>query len=165
MNQPDRNDYDSPWKQAIEKFFPDFMVFFFPEIFKDIDWNKNHDFMDKDLEKITKDAKLGRRYADKLVKVWLKSGDLIWVLIHIEVQSSRESKFSERIYVYRHRIWEQYHVDVASLVILCDDEQNYRPNQYSKSIWGCELNFTFPVIKLLDFEENWIRLEESINPF
>ena len=147
-------DYDAPWKQAIERFFPDFMRFFFPDIYDDINWNKAYEFMDKDLEKITRDAEIGRRYADKLVKVWLKNGQLAWVLIHIEVQATRETNFSERIYVYRHRIWEKYKVDVASLVILCDEEQNYRPNQYEKEIWGCELKFKFPMVKLIDFKEN-----------
>ena len=121
--------------------------------------------MDNALEKITRDAEIGIRYADKLTKVWLKTGELAWVLIHIEVQASRETNFAERIYVYRHRIWEKHKVDVASLVILCDDEQNYRPNKYKKGIWGCELNFTFPIVKLLDFAENWIKLENNSNPF
>ncbi|MBT4836419.1 MAG: hypothetical protein HON94_03640 [Methylococcales bacterium] len=160
-----QNDYDSPWKQAIEKFFPDFMNFFFPDINNDIDWSKGYEFLDKDLKRITRDAEIGNRYADKLVKVWLKNGDTIWVLIHIEVQSSRVSNFSERIYVYRHRIWEQYNVEVASLVILCDDEKSYRPNQYKKAIWGCELSFKFPIIKLLDYVRDWAKIESNNNPF
>ncbi|MBF8276225.1 MAG: cytosolic protein [Candidatus Brocadiaceae bacterium] len=157
--------YDSPWKQAIEGYFPDFMTFFFPGIYDEIDWNKEPVFMDNALEKITRDAEIGKRYADKLVKVWLKTEELAWVLIHIEVQASRETNFAERIYVYRHRIGEKHKVDVASLVILCDDEQNYRPNKYKKGIWGCELNFTFPIVKLLDFAENWTKLECDRNPF
>ena len=64
-----------------------------------------------------------------------------------------------------HRIWEKHKVDVASLVILCDDEQNYRPNKYKKGIWGCDLYFTFPIVKLLDFAENWTKLENDGNPF
>ncbi|MEK6737891.1 MAG: hypothetical protein AABY74_04415 [Planctomycetota bacterium] len=35
-----RPQYDSPWKQAIEAYFPDFMRFFFPGIYDEIDWNK-----------------------------------------------------------------------------------------------------------------------------
>ena len=161
----ERSQYDSPWKQAIERYFPDFMRFFFFNIYEEIDWNKEPVFMDSALEKITRDAEIGRRYADKLVKVWLKNGELVWALIHIEVQASREANFAERIYVYRHRIWEKHKVAVASLVILCDDEQNYRPNKYNKGIWGCELNFTFPIVKLLDFAENWAKLENDSNPF
>ncbi len=141
------------------------MRFFFSHIYDEIDWSKEPVFMDNTLEKITRDAEVGKRYADKLVKVCLKTGELAWVLIHIEIQASRETNFAERIYVYRHRIWEKHKVDVVSLVILCDDEQNYRPNKYKKELWGCKLNFTFPIIKLLDFVENWTKLEKDNNPF
>ena len=158
-------DYDSPWKEAIERFFPDFMAFFFPDIYDDIDWDRGFKFLDKDLEKVTLDAKIGRRYADKLAQVWLKDGQSAWVLIHIEVQSCRESNFSERIYVYQHRIWEKYRKEVASLVILCDSDKNYRPNHYKKEIWGCSLDFKFPIVKLLDYAKDWHKLERNPNPF
>ena len=76
-----------------------------------------------------------------------------------------EANFSQRIYVYWHRIWEMYDKEVASLVILCDDKPNYRPNQYKSEIWGTKLCFEFPVIKLLDYSNDWDKLECSNNPF
>jgi hypothetical protein len=30
---------------------------------------------------------------------------------------------------------------------------------------GCEVNFKFSVVKLLDYQQNWQELEESSNPF
>lgn len=158
-------EYDAPWKEAIELYFPEFMNFFFPSVFKKIAWNEGYTFMDKELEKITKDSEIGRRLADKLVKVWKKDDQVAWVLIHIEVQSNREADFAERIYIYRHRIWERYQLDVASLVILTDAETNYRPNTYKKSLWGTELRFKFPIVKLLDYAVNWEKLEKNSNPF
>jgi hypothetical protein len=160
-----QQDYDSPWKEAIEKYFPDFMRFFFSDIYVEIDWQKRYEFLDKDLEKITQDAAIGRRYADKLVKIYTLTGKIKWAMIHIEVQANREANFAERIYVYNHRIWQQYHIDVASLVILCDDEINYRPNQYQREVWGCQSSFEFPICKLLDYRSRWHKLEEDINPF
>ena len=32
------SDYDSPWKEMLEGYFSDFMAFFFPEAYADIDW-------------------------------------------------------------------------------------------------------------------------------
>ncbi len=32
------SDYDSPWKDILERYFEDFMAFFFPEAHKNIDW-------------------------------------------------------------------------------------------------------------------------------
>ncbi len=47
--------------------------------------------LDKELQPIVRQAKRGRRYVDKLVKVWLKSGQEQLDLIHIEVQAGRRA--------------------------------------------------------------------------
>ena len=49
MAQP-RADYDSPWKEIIEHFFPQFMAFFFPAISAEIDWSEHYEFLDKELQ-------------------------------------------------------------------------------------------------------------------
>ena len=105
----DAPDYDSPWKEILDAFFEDFMAFFFPQAHAAIDWQRGTEFLDKELQKITADAALGRRYADKLVKLWLKGGTEVWVLIHVEVQGDQESGFELRIYVYNRRIFERVH--------------------------------------------------------
>jgi len=52
-----RTDYDSPWKEIIERYFPDFMGFFFPQIQAQIDWSKGYEFLDKELQKVVRRAK------------------------------------------------------------------------------------------------------------
>ena len=61
------DDYDSPWKRALETFFPDFLAFFFPDAHADIDWVEGYQFLDKELQQVARDAELGRRFADVLV--------------------------------------------------------------------------------------------------
>ncbi len=78
------DEYDSPWKDILEAYFQDFMQFFFPAIHDDIDWYRGYDFLDQELQQVVRDAELGKRFADKLVKVWKLSGEETWVLIHIE---------------------------------------------------------------------------------
>ena len=94
------DDYDSPWKEIIEQYFTEFIDFFFPKAYKDIDWKKGYEFLDKELRQITKDAEIGRKHVDKPVRVWLRSGDDAWVLIHADIQSRYEEDFSKRMYVY-----------------------------------------------------------------
>jgi len=31
------SDYDSPWKDVLERYFPAFLSFFFPDIYADVD--------------------------------------------------------------------------------------------------------------------------------
>ncbi len=33
------HDFDSPWKDILEEFFQEFMLFFFPKAHADIDWS------------------------------------------------------------------------------------------------------------------------------
>ena len=81
-----KNDYDSPWKEALERFFPEFLALLFPAIHTRIDWRVAPEFLDKELQQIGADSPRGRRYADKLVRVRALDGQAIAVLIHVEVQ-------------------------------------------------------------------------------
>ncbi|HTE20367.1 MAG TPA: hypothetical protein VK689_18540, partial [Armatimonadota bacterium] len=67
---PPPEDYDSPWKEALERYFPPFLAFFFPVAYADIDWSRGYEFLDKELQSVVRDAELGRRLVDKLVRVW-----------------------------------------------------------------------------------------------
>ncbi len=44
-----RSDYDSPWKEMLERYFEEFTVFFFPNVYRGIDWSKGYQFLDKEL--------------------------------------------------------------------------------------------------------------------
>ena len=156
---------DSAWKEAIEAYFKEFMEFFFPEIARDIDFEKGYEFLDKELEKITRDSEVGRRLADILVKVYLKDGSESWLLIHIEVQGYYERDFGERMFIYNYRIFDRYRVNVISLAILADPVKSFREDRYERKLWGFELRFRFPVVKILDYRDRWEELERSSNPF
>ena len=64
------DEYDSPWKEMLEHYFADFMAFFFPEIHREIDWSRGWESCDQELQKIVRDAELGKRLADKVMKVF-----------------------------------------------------------------------------------------------
>ncbi|MEI6070111.1 MAG: hypothetical protein WCP96_22505 [Methylococcaceae bacterium] len=98
------DDYDSPWKEAVEHYFPEFMAFYFPEANAGIDWSKEPIFLDQELRAVVQDAELGKRFVDKLVRVTLKNGDEDWIYIHIEVQGARQADFAKRMFVYNYRI-------------------------------------------------------------
>ncbi|NHZ72714.1 MAG: transposase [Aquificales bacterium] len=156
-------DYDSPWKEIIEQYFPEFMRFFFPQAYEEIDWSRPHTFLDKELQKIMREAETGNRRVDKLVKVFLQNGRETWLLLHIEVQGQWDGGFEERIYIYHYRIFDRYQKQVVSLAILTDDSPNWRPGQYGYDRWGCRLSLDFPIIKLLDYKQD--ELVASDNPF
>ncbi|MBD1940746.1 Rpn family recombination-promoting nuclease/putative transposase [Coleofasciculus sp. FACHB-712] len=144
-------DYDSPWKEALEIYFTDFMAFFFPQAYADINWSQGYEFLDTELQQVVRDAELGRRRVDKLVKVWRQNGEETWVLIHIEVQSKVDANFAERMYVYNYRLFDRYRRQVASLAVLADEQASWRPQSYGYEIWGARVSLLFPTVKLLDY--------------
>lgn len=158
-------EFDSPWKDAIERYFEDFILFFFPQAHGEIEWSLGYEFLDKELQQVVRDAELGLRLVDKLVKIWRTGGEEAWVLIHVEVQSQFESGFAERMFVYNYRIYDRYKRRVASIAVLGDERSGWRPNQFGYELWGSEVLFTFPVVKLLDYTQQWSALETSRNPF
>lgn len=160
-----QTDYDSPWKEILDRYFAEFMAFFFPAAYQDIDWSQGHEFLDKELQQVVRDAATGRRRVDKLVQVWRRNGEEAWVLIHVEVQGDPEREFPERMYVYNYRLFDRYRRPVASLAVLSDEDPGWRPSSFSYELWGSRAGLEFPVVKLMDYRERWQELEADDNPF
>lgn len=162
---PKPSDYDSPWKEALERYFPQALEFLFPQIHAEIDWGRGWEFLDKELQQVVRDAELGRRLVDKLVKVWQQDGSETWVLIHLEVQGKVETSFAERMFVYHYRLRDRYNLPVVTLAVLADKRVSWRPTSYVYSLWGCRVNLEFPMVKLLDYKSQLPELEQNPNPF
>ncbi len=137
----------------------------FPQVHRQIDWSRGYESLDKEFQQVVREAEVGRRYVDKLVKVWTKEGVECWVLIHVEVQTTRDADFPQRMYVYNYRVFDRYNRAVASLAVLADDDADWRPADFSSNLFGCEAGIRFPVMKLLDFAAHEATLEASSNPF
>lgn len=159
------SDFDSPWKDALDRYFPAFVHLFFPAIHKAIDWARGHEMLDKELRRVAPSTKKGRAHVDKLVKVWRRDGREAWVLVHVEVQSQVERTFPRRMYIYNYRLFDRYNRLVASLAVLADDRADWRPTSYRNSLWGCAAGIEFPVAKLLDYAGREAELAQSSNPF
>jgi len=110
-------------------------------------------------------AELGRRVADKLVRVWRRDGGEAWVLVHAEVQNQEEADFARRMFIYNYRLYDRHERQVVSLAVLGDERAGWRPAEYATALWGCGTRFTYPVVKLADYRARRDELEASDNPF
>lgn len=164
MKKP-RQDFDNAWKEVLEHYFPDFLAFFFPQAYEDIDWSHGLEFLDKELQYAVRRAGRGRHTVDKLARVWRKDGEEAWVLSHVEVQSQVDPGFAQRMYVCNSLLFDRHKRCVVSLGVLGDTQADWRPASFEYGLWGCRAGLEFPMVKLLDYEDQGEELEQSTNPF
>jgi predicted transposase YdaD len=158
-------DFDSPWKEALQLYLRPFLAFFFPNIEVDIDWARGYEALDKEFQQIVRRSKVGKGLADKLFKVWLKHGAECWLLIHVEVQGAYDKDFPERMFRYNIGAYSVYNQEVISLAVLCDDNPDWRPTQFHYGRWGSRTGIDYLVAKLLDHGKDLEALEKNDNPF
>ncbi|HEX5343797.1 MAG TPA: DUF4351 domain-containing protein [Duganella sp.] len=159
------DDYDTPWKEVVTRYFPEFMAFYFPEAHALIDWSRPYAFLDQELAALSRDAAVGKRILDKLVRLHLLGGSEHWVLMHLEVQGWRDASFAERIFTYHYRVYDRYRKPVASLAVLADNGKDWRPTSFAYRLFGCEMRLAFPIVKLQDYAGRLPELLAHPNPF
>ena len=161
-------DFDSPWKEALSLYFQDFMRLFFPEVHDWIDWSQPWEFLDAELQKLTGDSTIGKRYADRLVKVYLKGGASVWLLIHIEVQGKADDPFNHRMFQYYYRIHDRHGaVEIISLAVVTHERDTSGLGCYASERGRYGLRFNFRVHNLQDWWTRWdeLRARAATNPF
>lgn len=157
-------DYDSPWKHALQHYFPDFLAFFFPAAHAGIDWSQGYTLLDKELQKAVRDATLGRRWADSLVRVTARDGREDWILAHVEIQGQNQPDFPKRMFVYNYRIYDVHDRPVVSLAVLAEPFSDTF-GEFAYERWGCRMGLRYPVVSLAAYRKDPAALETSTNPF
>ncbi|MBN9520885.1 hypothetical protein J0H58_20585 [bacterium] len=164
MSDP-ANQFDEPWKEALDVYFRQFVELLFPRVAAGIDWDREVEPLDKELPKIVPEAETGPGVVDKLVRVEAAGGGAETVFVHVEVQSQADSDLARRMYRYNHRLEERYGSMPVSVAVLGDNRPAWRPTEHAAGRWGCEVRFAFPVAKLLDWRGREEELEALPNPF
>jgi predicted transposase/invertase (TIGR01784 family) len=153
---------DALWKGIIEDLFSDFLLYFYPEwSAKNVDFERDFEFLDKELESLYPERK-GKRFADKLVKIPLLSGVEQWFLIHIEIQGYEDITFPERMFQYFYRIRDKHKKDVMAMVILTDGNKDFHPKSYHYQFQKTRIDYHFDTFKILEKTENELNIPNNI---
>ena len=172
-----RSTYDSPWKVSVERLFPHFLEFFFPEIHALVDWSQRFKFLAQELAQISAGVegevktqarayRRGKRVplrVDLLVEVYFNDGRKGRILLHLEIQNDRDPFFDERLFIYHYRIFDKTREPVITLALLTDFDPAWRPGRYVRELAGCRVEFNFPIRKFTDYNDE--ELAASRNPF
>ncbi|WP_251669639.1 MULTISPECIES: hypothetical protein [unclassified Sporosarcina] len=142
-------DQDGLWKKVIGELFEDFLLFFAPDLYEQVEFTKKPDFLQQELFQEVADRKKGRRSADQLVKVYLIEGGEQWILIHIEVQGVNEEDFSKRMFQYFYRIFDRYEKKIAALAIMTSPYENNYPKSFQYDFLAQRLIMSILFVKYL----------------
>ncbi len=157
-------DFDAHWKEIISNLFEDFILFFLPEAHPLIDFNEPIEFLEQELHKLIADkVKKGKVINDKLVKVKLKDGQEQWILVHIEIQSSFDMDFSERMFTYFYRIYDKYKQKITAIAIYTVAKNPKKYNKFSYEFLGTKATYEFNSVKINSYSDE--ELLQSKNPF
>ena len=84
-----------------------------------------------------RDAELGKRIADKVMKVWRLDGEEQYVFVHIEVQGDYDASFAQRMFIYHYRLYDRHRWYVlAAPRLICRDRPRERRAESLRSQRG-----------------------------
>jgi len=159
------DDFDGPWKRALERFLEPALRLLAPELHADIDWTREVAFLNKELEQYLPEGGSGKGRVDVFAGVYLKSGRPSRILLHAEVQADPKTNFGRRIFRYWYHLFDARLLPVVSLVILADTRRRWRPDHFELATYYTRVRFDFQPVKLIDLEDRIDELERSGNPF
>ncbi len=118
------HDFDGFWKELLDEFLPEFLAFFVPDLLGVIDLSQPIVSLEKELHELFPEDRSGRGFVDKLFKVGLRDGGSARLLLHIDAQGDPEASFPERMFRYRYRLIDKYHLPIYSIAVLADRDPN-----------------------------------------
>lgn len=122
----------------------------------EVDFSKPIEFLQQELFKEIIDERKGRKMADQIAKVQLKSGEEQWVLVHTEVQTQDAKDFPQRMFQYYYRIFDRYNQKIVA-VALFTMASKISKNRYNYLYFGTELSYTFNKYIISDFDEEELK--------
>ena len=91
-----------------------------PELHLEVDFSKQVEFLQQELFKEIIEHRQGRKIADQIANVHLKSGKVQWSFVHTEIQTGDEVHFVKRMIEYFHRIRDRYGKKIVAIAIFTD---------------------------------------------
>jgi hypothetical protein len=155
--------YDTTWKLVIEEFYLDFMEFFLPDLFVQLDTSVAPVFLNQELLAIQKELNIPKQITDRLIKVQLLDGTEKWVLVHIEVQTKFEIQFSTRMYLYQAFIYAKHRLPITALAIFTTAQTPKYFNVYQVEYFGTKSYYHYNAYRIA--KQNEVELIASSNIF
>ncbi len=143
---------DKLWKGFLEDFMEEAIRFFYPDLANEIDFSKKFVFLDKELRELFPETDAPGRFADFLVKVYLKVGGERLLFMHIEVQGYYDKNFDKRMFNYFYRIYDRFYGEIIiALAIFVYDNSDHPQGTFQYISPETELTYRFKTFNLVEY--------------
>jgi len=159
---------DELLKGVIEDCFPDFLRFLYPDADRMFDLEKDIEFMDKELQKISPDREeqKGGREADLLAKLRLRDGTEKWILVHVEIEGGRGEDFTFRMFQYYYRILDRHKgMPIEAIAFFTGNKKQPLPSAYSQSAISTGIKFWFHTYHVMAHSEEQLLAMDNVFAF
>jgi hypothetical protein len=160
-------DNDEFWKTLLAEFFPEAIQLIHPKLYEAIDWSVPVVFIEQEFFNALKGRfkiKDKRKFADKLARLRLKSGEDAYIVVHAEAQHVPEDDFNKRMYIYRSLIYLWLDMDeITAIAIFTGAPPSADSLKYSHSCYDTHISYAYPFYIIA--EQNEEELLKSDNPF
>ena len=152
-------DHDRLFKELLGTFFSEFIELFFPQVYEAIDL-EHIKFLQQEM--FTDVTRGDKHRVDILVETRLK-GEPGIVLLHVENQANVQKEFSERMFIYFSRLYQEHRCRILPIAVFSYEKKGDEPDYF---------NLEFPFMLVLDFhflilelkKHNWREYLKSNNP-
>jgi hypothetical protein len=150
--------HDQLFKELIHNFFEEFLEVFFPEVHELVDFQSIKPLS----EEVFTDVNDGEvRRLDIVIETKIKEHDT-FVIIHVEPQSSKQTNFHERMYLYFSLLYNKYRKPILPIAVYTY-EDNWNQKEFKMSFPFFDvLTFNFLTLHLKNM--NWRKYINSGNP-
>lgn len=155
------NRFITAWEMLISEMFSEFMLFYAPDIYDEIDFSIPPQFLQQEqLQEVLKESPK-RNIFTHIVIARLLNGTEKWILVHFNFTKNNESL---QISMFRHfyRIFERFNQKVYPIVLIYQKETD-RMDYYDYHYYGTSIIYKYNVFSVLN-QDVW-KLEKSFNPF
>lgn len=150
--------HDKLFKELLHTFFEDFLLAFFPEVHKEIDFVHLQPISEEVHSDLIKGS---TRRLDIVVQTRLKNEDAV-VIVHVEPQNSKQEDFNRRMFSYFSLLYNKYQKPIIPIAIFSYPQE-----------WDVkEFTISFPSFDVMRFQyktlhlkkKNWREYIQTNNP-
>ena len=153
-------DFDTFWKEVLDLIEPA-TAFFLPELYKDVDWSKDHKSIEQELRGVFP-KKQGNRRVDKLFRLHLKDGTHRFVLFHIEAEAYPDADFPRRMFRYHSMLTLKFDfTPITVLALFVGEPPGNLLDRYSTSCYGTDCHLKYNTFTVADQDEETLIREDN----